>query len=88
MSALLRERLARIASIETRKNGTSAPIVRCFRLTNGECADMPIKAVEFFADNPDLLGTDIERAVMTLAPGEVYEGGGGAAETWSIRRTA
>lgn len=41
---------------------------------------------DFLRENE--LDADIVAAISTLAVGETYEGGGGAAESWSVRRVS
>ena len=45
----------------------------------------PFTLAEFLRSNGELCDEDA-RGVRALRPGEVYEGGGGAAATWKVKR--
>ncbi len=56
------------------------------RLTDVDGDESHLTANEFFAANPDLVGTGVEDAVRGLAVGQVFLDGGGASPEWSVKR--
>lgn len=44
----------------------------------------PIDLVEFIANNEDGLSEEQVAALVSMGPGEVYRGGGGAEPAWSV----
>jgi hypothetical protein len=58
-----------------------------YLLDSGEGEPFAITLDEFVGANECLDESEVT-AVRTLAPGQTYRGGGGAAAEWSITRTA
>ena len=57
-----------------------------YRLWNVDGEESHLTANEFFADNEDLVGTEIEDEIRALHVSETYHGGGGAQPEWQIKR--